>query len=284
MRLVPVFYLIRQFPRSSGREKSTIVAKPFRRIAVLSCASISFWAFSGCLVVIRADTPGAHCGFKGSETACGKCLADKCRSTIDKCCSDERCAEGEYSFEKPFMELIDGCASGDSAVCAALSKPDDYSSVAAAKIVSTCMSENCLAACAGSASPHRSCTDRGLRECTCSDEVVSKGGACSLASVGGGPAAICVRGESGCTCASISCSGSSDCTCANDGGPGGFTGCERTTADMLCCLRAVGTAGAFTCECSETSRCSSSSIEVPACSEEAVRAVLSNVTVDKCDN
>lgn len=262
------------------------MAHLLRRIALLSSASISLWAFSGCLVVIRADTPGAHCGFSGSETTCGKCLAEKCQGAIDKCCSDDDCASGQYSFVKPFMELIDSCASGDTAVCAALKKPDDYTYVAPAKILSTCLSESCAAACAGSAVPHRECKDKGIRECSCSDAVASKGGPCSVASVGGN-GALCLRSENGCSCAAVSCSGGTSCKCANDGGPGGFTGCPApSTASGRCCLRFPYTDGTiFSCECDEDpSSCTKADVQVSACTEEVVRAYYQSVIVDKCDN
>ncbi|MFO0662327.1 MAG: hypothetical protein U0174_00160 [Polyangiaceae bacterium] len=249
-------------------------------------AAASALVFQGCVAFVNADTPSDHCGFAGSETACGACLRDHCQTSIDKCCSDDECLDNEYAFDEPYMKLVDACASGDRAVCASLVKADKYAYVPAAKIVSACIAQSCSSVCAASATPHRSCEDTDVGTCVCTDEdAASSGGACSKASIGGTDA-LCVRGKDGCTCAKVSCSGGTSCTCETNGESGGFIECQRSTSkDAQCCLSQPSNKGGFRCRCADSySSCDSQSLEVSSCTEDVVLKALGNLVVEKCDN
>lgn len=257
----------------------------FRRILSLLGIGVGLAAFPGCYAIIHADTPGDHCGFSGSETTCGTCLRAHCQTEIDKCCGDEDCLKSKYSSEKPFMEVLDVCASGDSSVCSTIVQADTYQYVTQAKILAACLADQCVAACAGSSAPHRSCKDTDPGVCKCKNDTEKKGTACSTSSVGGGPDAICFNWSGGCTCAKMACTGGgTTCTCSNSGESGGFTGCQRdTTSKYSHCCVSVDSYGGAKCRCDELS-CSTGDAEVSACTDEIFRAAMTSRIVDHCDN
>lgn len=263
-----------------------MVRSHFSKFASLFAVALAATAFPGCYAIIHADTPSDHCGFSGAETACGTCLRKECQTEIDKCCGDKDCLKGDYSSDKPFMEALDLCASGDPAVCATITSSKEYAYVTQAKILASCLTDKCLSACAGTSAPHRSCKDTDPHKCDCTNDTEKQGVACSLASVGGGDAAICVNWSGGCRCALMACTGGSTyCTCSNTGESGGFTGCNGDPASKYshCCVKVDASSGTVQCRCDELS-CSTGDAEVSACTDEAFRAALKNRIVDHCDN
>lgn len=117
------------------------------------------------------------CDFKGSSTACGKCVASKCADELDGCCVDSTCSGA--------LTGLDACASSSSVdPCNAFVLPGG---APAGLGVRACVGANCMADCAPSACgvddlPQTDCRDCIAKSCKaelqkcCADP----SGACAL--------------------------------------------------------------------------------------------------------
>jgi hypothetical protein len=93
---------------------------------------------SACIVTVPfADAGGAHCRFAGSESDCGRCVADHCAAAVDACCFDDACGG--------VISDLDTCATTTNDACVRVADPADRGGLHGE--LSTCVAKDCAAAC-----------------------------------------------------------------------------------------------------------------------------------------
>ncbi|MBS2011606.1 MAG: hypothetical protein JST00_01735 [Deltaproteobacteria bacterium] len=178
---------------------------------VVALAALS----SACILAVSLpETGGAHCRFAGVESACGKCLAERCAAPVDACCFEDAC--GGVVLD------VEGCASGSPEACARAADPSDRGG--AHVDLSTCLARDCSDACAIPAKIYTTRCERAyvtsIEACRCELGARANDTACTEV---GHPRLRC---------------------CAGEGWPGAVAGCE--------CLRLICVAAAGGCICQLT--------------------------------
>lgn len=263
-------------------------------IAMLGAAS------GGCALILRADSPGEHCGFQNNGTSCGQCLATNCASKIDACCSDDACLKNGPG-DTSFMSFVDECAGGNLSGCLALSVPS--SSSGSRGRLAACVAEQCSERCPGvlkgdggtvtasDGSTFSNCVKTISGGCSCPSDGPS-GPECSAASVRR-QSAICVKGSNACRCDALLCGQThgDNCACstdpANDLSVPGSTNydCSRASAGGRCCVYEVRSSGTVACVCGpDQPSCSAGQLSVSECSAEAISAALGSRAPDRCSS
>jgi len=98
---------------------------------------------TACVLVIPAEEPGAHCGFRGAASECGRCIAERCALPIDACCRGDACGG--------VISDVEGCVAGDrekpdgKAACTRMLDAADRGNAHAD--LSTCIVKECTTAC-----------------------------------------------------------------------------------------------------------------------------------------
>ncbi len=203
---------------------------------------------SGCIFLL--DVPSGdldHCSFHGSRATCGSCVADKCQSYVDSCCSANACLGN--------IEIVERCASygnvsGQCDDLLASTDPQDIN-------IMRCIRTTCAVACSyapgddAGASSSSSSGSRGSgytycsatsSQCQCSVSSIPDTGSCKASQYRNG---VCCRGASWpssgtCSCLNFACTDTTTgCECSQF-----VTGSKNScTSNGVCCQRENG------CEC-----------------------------------
>ncbi len=214
-----------------------------------------------CILFIDEPNIEPHCSFRGSDTACGVCLRQRCQSEIDRACTD--------GF---LITEIERCASNESNACQTLPSNEP---------IATCRKERCAAVC------HRA---EGTSVTQCTESFVSPSLACSC-NVDGPPNSFTCSTETfpnticcapnvwpgpalECACKAIACLPSTDgCTCHLTDNLDEATAVE--CAGTHCC------AVEDRCQC-RTRQCSGNEREVPQCNLSALECPKNTTSVKEC--
>jgi hypothetical protein len=229
----------------------------------------------GCIAFV-SDDPSAlstTCHFQGDDSACGRCVASACASSLGACCGDATCTQTT-------LPLLQSCF-GTGSLCSSF--------LVDAPALATCIATSC-ATCAGDGGANGTfdgavgpSPDAGQTYCSksgdsCFCSVGSpNGAACNAAGIKGGGLCCASYGwptatNASCTCEPFSCTpsslgGSCDLSTNSTGttswpGPGccsygTFCDCEPS---ITCTATPVDT-----CDLS-TVGCDSSQVQVASCS------------------
>jgi hypothetical protein len=189
-------------------------------------------ALASCVLLVSPKTYGDRCKFGGEETACGRCLRDRCQTAIDGCCKDDTCAGT--------MTALEGCA--QRGACDELTSKKGATGNDLA--VTSCAETLCAAVC-------RSFT--GGSDTKCGEPVFGRGATCSCKPAPGAgndfecspatyPGTVCCAPEGWpatgleCTCLPLGCHPIPEgCSCALVDTPPDQTECSAST----CCVSTV---------------------------------------------
>lgn len=148
---------------------------------------------------------GPTCRFRGDDvTACGTCVAAKCRAEVDRCCGDARCQEAT-------MPLVDECSADGR--CSSLYTAGSTSTTSTSTLgeVPSCIRQQCSAQCgaadAGITGEIR--CERVDQSCRCTTKLDA--GTTGSTTTSCGPSDVEGLGDAIC--------------CADDGWPGVGTSC-----------------------------------------------------------
>src|SRR4051794_12063221 len=102
-----------------------------------------FAVLSACALVDFRDPGGSHCRFAGIESACGRCVADRCGAVVDGCCFDVQCGG--------VIADVEACAAQSGASCTHLADRNDRGGLHAD--LSTCFAKECASICPAAPPP-----------------------------------------------------------------------------------------------------------------------------------
>lgn len=242
----------------------------FRALATL-CAGL---LAASCLLFVSPEDYGERCKFAGEETACGRCLRERCQPSIDACCKDEGCS--------PTLAALESCATHADATesrCgelgASAARPGSDGELA------TCATTRCAAVCrafTGTSATRCSEPDFGRgATCACTSAPESGQGNDFECSPQSYPGTVCCAPPSWpadgieCTCLPLGCHKTPEgCSCALVDTPPEQTSC---TAPPCC----ASTVDPDQCVCRAT--CFDIERAVPSCS---VTAQVGSVAVIGC--
>lgn len=245
---------------ATRRSTETVV----KRLAALSPVAFFLIASSvGCILLVSPDERGTQCRFRGEDTACGSCLASRCRTEIDRAC-----------FDEAVISPTEQCAAAADEACNRLP----------ASALSTCLQAQCNALCYARV---------GKSQTRCTESFVAPGLACSCefgtsvtTDLGCNPEVYprtrCCAPPAWpgpaleCRCDAISCQPSSDgCICILSDNLDSATAveCKKAPGGHCCVAR-------DRCQC-RTRECGSET-EVEVCNKQEVACPSNTVEVDGC--
>jgi hypothetical protein len=219
-------------------------------------------AASCILLVSPPSGTGAHCGFRGAETACGACLKERCQAPIDAICLDDPAG---------VLPVLEQCAATGDEACGRLPPSD----------VATCTTASCAAYC----SPRTGTSATRCEEsffapalaCSCQTSGLATDLDCSKRTF---PRARCCAppGWPGaglrCACDAVACvSSTAGCICTLTDNLDTNTAAE-CTGTHCCALQ-------DRCECRPRA-CSGAEREVLACNTAALRCPPNTTEVESC--
>jgi len=222
---------------------------------------------ASCVLLVSPTSGGAHCGFRGADTACGACLKERCQSAIDAICLDDPAG---------VLTVLEQCAAAGDDACARLpSSP-----------VATCTTTSC----AGFCSPKS-----GTSTTRCEESFLAPGLACSCQTEGAAteldcatrtfPRARCCApaGWPGaalrCACDAVACvSTTAGCICTLTDNLVSDTSaeCKRTPETHCCAIEER-------CECRQRA-CSGAEKEYDACNAAALHCPPGTTEVASCSS
>lgn len=174
-------------------------------------------AASACILAVSLpDAGGPHCGFAGGDTACGRCLKERCSAAVDGCCFEDQCGG--------VVSDLEGCTTLAGDACGRLVDPNDRGG--AHRELSECVAKECTTACGIASKKNVTRCERAyvtsVEACRCEigDDKLPNDTACTEI---GHPRLRC---------------------CAPDGWPGPVRACE--------CLRIICVAAGAGCLCQLT--------------------------------
>lgn len=238
---------------------------------------------AGCLLFVETGSIGSTCTFEGSASACGACVAEKCQTKLDACCTDGDC--------KNLLPSLDHCArSAESAACAdlqtnltptnraTLSSSEDPATGALANALRACVAASCSAVCAAPGGNTRTRCVGALNQtnCECGTRPPLNDVACNTRTVVN---SVCCAGpgfpdrDLSCQCRGYGCTDTNDgCTCS-----GTYGGPKPTCTGTICCVDE----GVNDCSCG-TRACNSIETRVRSCAAEDLPCARPTVRVDSC--
>lgn len=256
------------------RDKCGVKAGPQSPRAVKALfALMAMLGLSACILFVDPSTDlGGTCHIRGETTACGACIATKCRTQLDACCGDGSCAT--------ILDTIDTCvADSTQAACPLVFfKPAVVSSTM--DKLRQCTSD-CAATCnaatgtssgtsgtSGGGPFATGCSSFISSECDCSGDLPPSSVACSTDSLGSG---VCCADygwpNTGlrCDCKAYRCKDTATgCICGTS-----VSGPNQSCTGTYCCLFEG------TCTCG-TTKCSNVSTPVASCTAATTDCVSSS--------
>jgi hypothetical protein len=215
-----------------------------------------------CVLLVAPATYGDRCKFDGEDTACGRCLRDRCQPAIDGCCKDGSCSAT--------LGALEGCALRDAAACDELASRKGGAGNDLA--VGMCATTLCAAVC-------RSFS--GASDTKCSESAFGRGATCSCMTASGAgndfecspatyPGTVCCAPDGWpatgleCSCLPLGCHPIPEgCSCSLVDTPPEQSECTATT----CCVSNVDP---DECVCRPT--CFDNETRVASCSVTAQKA------------
>jgi hypothetical protein len=236
----------------------TLASRARTVVAPLAVVIASLLAAS-CVLLVSPTTYGDRCKFTGEDTACGKCLRDRCQTAIDGCCKDDTCAGA--------LTTLESCATRGDGACEELANRKGGAGSDLA--VTTCATTLCAAVCRSFA---------GASDTTCGERAFGRGATCTCNSAPGAgndfecspatyPGTVCCAPDGWpatgleCTCLPLGCHPIPEgCSCSLVDAPLDQTECRATT----CCASDI-----YPDECVCRPTCFDNETRVPGCSVTA---------------
>jgi hypothetical protein len=237
--------------------------------------ALALTGLAGCIFAVDRRSYGDHCAFAGSDTDCGRCLAERCQPSIDACCLDTACGG--------LIDQVEGCAQTQDGRCDAARAPAGGTD--AQGQLAACLVDLCGGACASAPSTSStSCAETRFgygAACTCqpaSAQLPANRFQCSAADV---PSTRCCQPGSwpspgtACSCLAVSCSPTSDgCSCflSDSLDPSAVHVCEGT----ICCQ------GAQSCRCGSTACDTTQEAQVSRCDGDTTPCPMGSGVTAQC--
>jgi hypothetical protein len=254
------------------REPDFVSIHRQRRVACLLAIGM---LVSGCVLIVPSATlGGAHCGFAGRDTSCGTCVAAKCASAVDACCTDESCGG--------IIKDLESCSAKGDSTCDRLVNAPEGDGVH--RELSACVVKECRDLCASvSPSSLTQCKPAyvsSVDACTCTSSTQPNNVSCT--SVAHPNLRCCApSGWPGpaleCSCLTIICIpaiGGCICQLTDKDDQGRDTHCKAGTR---CCANP----GTGSCICGDR-QCAPQEKEVTECNIDALGCTHGEHQVDSC--
>lgn len=252
MRLTrPGVYVYRGWVFTMATARYSLFATPVLALGAL-----------GCILLVSPPSGGAHCRFRGVETSCGTCLAERCQPQIDAICIDDPSAA---------LPVVEQCAAASDDACNRIPSSD----------AGTCLKARCRASCF---------TKLGKSGTDCEESFLAPELACSC-HVSAHPTDLeCSKVTYPRTrcCAPAGWPGAAlSCTCNAVACVPGTGGCICTLTDNLAADTAPDCNGTHCCAVEDRCQCrprecSGGEKEVPTCNRDALSCPIGTMEVASC--
>jgi hypothetical protein len=214
----------------------------------------------GCILFVSPQF-GSVCQFKGSSSACGSCIVERCQDAVNTCCGDPSCTTA--------LTYLDECAGAGDQSCTSLAATSKESGTTAR--LGKCIDSSCAGYCqpVPDGGYETSCKESAMgpgQACSCMQAPPANDYVCSEALMPGtlccAPVGWPAAGQQ-CTCNLVECSPTCDgCFCSLVDYPSA----QETCSGPHCCVEP----GSFnTCSC-RPGPCYTYEREVPNCSAATI--------------
>lgn len=209
---------------------SSEILRRFRAQALIAVLALTL--LGGCILLVHEPAHGTSCTFEGAASACGACVRERCRSSLDACCGDDGCAET--------LNALDGCASRSDLSCVALASAARAPRPTSANLAA-CIEERCAGLC----QPREGTSESACKElplapgvsCSCMTSATPNDFTCSEA-VQPGTRCCAPKGWPAaglqCACRQVSCNPTPDgCFCSLVD----YTPEQTACTGVFCCVK-----------------------------------------------